>query len=57
MITQGKSPKAKLAEFDFSFKGARMKIFEDMTDLTKIKTSRNAAQLFISSLTVTGNYR
>mgnify|MGYP000901037610 CR=1 FL=1 len=38
-----------------------MKIFKDKTDLTKIKTSRDAkkrlAQLFINSLTVTGNYR
>ena len=61
VITQGKSPKAKLAEFDITFKGARMKIIKDKTDLTKIKTSRDAkkrlAQLFISSLTVTGNYR
>lgn len=61
VITQGKSPKAKLAEFDITFKGAMMKIFKDKTDLTKIKTSRDAkkrlAQLFINSLTVTGNYR
>ena len=61
VITQGKSPKAKLAEFDITFKGARMKIFKDKTDLTKIQTSRDAkkrlGQLLINTLTVTGNYR
>ena len=61
VIIKGKSPKAKLAEFDITFKGMRMKIFKDTTDLSKIQTFRDArkslAQIIINTLTVTGNYR
>ena len=61
VITKGKSPKAKLAEFDINFKGMKMKIFTGPTDLTKIQSFRDAkkalAQIAINNLTVNGDYR
>ena len=61
VIIKGKSPNAKLAEFDITFKGMKMKIFKDTTDLTKIESFRDwrkaLAMIEINTLTVTGNYR
>ena len=60
-ILKGKSPNAKLAEFDVTFKGMKMRIFKDTTDLTKIQSFRDErkrlAQIAINTLTVTGNYK
>ena len=60
-LTEGKSKKAKLVDFDIEFKGLKLKVFKDRTDLSRTQTLRDPrkalAQIAVNNLTVTGDYR
>eukprot|EP00092_Neocalanus_flemingeri_P033380 GFUD01036296.1.p1 GENE.GFUD01036296.1~~GFUD01036296.1.p1 ORF type:complete len:2741 (+),score=704.42 GFUD01036296.1:512-8224(+) len=60
-MTKGKSSKAKLAEFNIIFKGFKVRIYKDNTDLSHTNSKRDyrkaLAQIEVNNLTVEGNYR
>ena len=60
-FTKGKSKKAKLADFDIDFKGMKLKVFKDRSDLSRTDSRRDPkkalAQIMVNSLSVCGDYR
>ena len=60
-FTKGKSKKAKLVDFDIEFKGLKLKVFKERSDLTKTQSIRDPkkalAQIMVNNLTVCGDYR
>ena len=60
-LSKDKSPQAKIAEFNFDFKGFGLTIFKDDTDLTGVNKARDErkalAGIKVLRLTVEGNYK
>ena len=60
-LSKDKAPQAKIAEFNFDFKGFGLTIFKDDTDLTGVNKARDErkalAGIKVLRLTVEGNYK
>ena len=60
-LSKDKSPQAKIAEFNFDFKGFGLTIFKGETDLTGVNMARDGrralAGINVLRLTVEGNYK
>ena len=60
-LSKDKSPQAKIAEFNFDFKGFGLTIYKDKTDLTGVNMPRDErkalATIKVLRLTVEGNYK